>query len=162
MNMFLAFMVLAGSALPLFLISLQTIPLALSAVAVAALLAQTLMQKPPLWMPAAAASLVWVGALAVYVASSGQLRRSALVVLVAASVVLACLALAGSWGSLGLVSRTLLVMLLVILAGASAFGAAVWIVPNVLASRWAAANVTGARETAEVRADGTTQITDVG
>ncbi|MEE6158074.1 hypothetical protein VXJ24_02685 [Olsenella sp. YH-ols2221] len=42
--MFLAFMVLAGSALPLLLINLQTIPLALSAVAAAALLAQALMQ----------------------------------------------------------------------------------------------------------------------
>lgn len=161
LNMFLAFMVLAGSALSFFLIYLQTIPLALSAVAAAALLAQTLMQRPPLWMTAAAASLVWVGALAVYVASSGQVERSALVVLVAASVVLTCLTLAGSWGSLGLVSRTLLVMLLVILTGASAFGAAVWIDPNVLTSRWAAANLTDARETAEVRADGTTQITDV-
>jgi hypothetical protein len=44
LNMFLAFMVLAGSALPLLLINLQTIPLALSAVAAAALLAQALMQ----------------------------------------------------------------------------------------------------------------------
>lgn len=51
MNVFLAFVVLAGSVLPLFLINLQTVPLALSAAAAAAVLVRTLIQKPAIWVP---------------------------------------------------------------------------------------------------------------
>ena len=58
MNVFLAFVVLAGSALSLFLINLQTVPVALSAAAAAAVLVRTLIQKPAIWVPLTAALLV--------------------------------------------------------------------------------------------------------
>ena len=161
MNVFLAFVVLAGSVLPLFLINLQTVPLALSAAAAAAVLVRTLIQKPAIWVPLTAALLVWIGALVVSAACSGQAKRAALVVLVADVVVLAILAMMDGWDSLGAVARILLVLLAVVLMGASAFGAAVWIDPNVLASRWTVANATDAQEKTEVRADGTTQISDI-
>ena len=161
MNVFLAFVVLAGSVLPLFLINLQTVPLALSAAAAAAVLVRTLIQKPAIWVPLTAALLVWIGALAVSAACSGQAKRAALVVLVADVVVLAILAMMDGWDSLGAVARILLVLLAVVLMGASAFGAAVWIDPNVLASRWTVANATDAQEKTGVRADGTTQISDI-
>ncbi len=125
MHVFLAFVVLAGSALSLFLINLQTVPLALSAAAAAAVLVRTLIQKPAIWVPLTAALLVWIGALVVYAACSGQAKRTALVVLVAAAVVLAILAMMDGWDSLGAVARILLVLLAVVLTGASAFGAAV-------------------------------------
>lgn len=160
-NIFLSFVVLAGSALSLFLINLQTIPLALSAAAAIAVLVRTLMQRPALWMPLAATALMWIGALAVYVIASGQVERAAFVVLAAAAVVLAVLSLADSWDSLATVPKVLLVLLAVVLAGASAFGTAVWIDPNAMASKWAAANATDAQEKTEVRADGTTQISDI-
>lgn len=85
----------------------------------------------------------------VYAACSGQAKRAALVVLVAAAVVLAILAMMDGWVSLGAVARILLVLLAVVLTGASAFGAAVWIDPNVLASRWTVANATDAQEKTE-------------
>lgn len=72
MHVFLAFVVLAGSALSLFLINLQTVPLALSAAAAAAVLVRTLIQKPAIWVPLTAALLVWIGALVVYAACSGR------------------------------------------------------------------------------------------
>lgn len=149
MHVFLAFVVLAGSALSLFLINLQTVPLALSAAAAAAVLVRTLMQKPAIWVPLTAALLVWIGTLVVYAACSGQAKRAALVVLVAAAVVLAILAMMDGWDSLGAVARIFLVLLVVVLTGASAFGAAVWIDPNVLASRWTVANATDAHEKTE-------------
>ena len=43
----------------------------------------------------------------------------------------------------------LLVLLAVVLTGASDFGAASWIDPNVLASRWTVANATDAQEKTE-------------
>lgn len=144
MHVFLAFVVLAGSALSLFLISLQTVPLALSAAAAAAVLVRTLIQKL-----ATAALLVWIGALVVYAACSGQAKRAALLVLVTAAVVLAILAMMDGWDSLGAVARILLVLLAVVLTGASAFGAAVWIDPNVFASRWTVSNATDAQEKTE-------------
>lgn len=149
MNVFPAFVVLAGSALSLFLINLQTVPLALSAAAAAAVLVRTLIQKRAIWVPLTAALLVWIGALVVYAACSGQAKRAALVVLVAAAVVLAILAMMDGWDSLGAVVRILLVLLAVVLTGAFAFGAAVWIDPNVLASRWTVANATDAQEKTE-------------
>lgn len=149
MHVFLAFVVLAGSALSLFLINLQTVPLALSAAAAAAVLVRTLIQKPAIWVPLTAALLVWIGALVVYAACSGQAKRAALLVLVTAAVVLAILAMMDGWDSLGAVARILLVLLAVVLTGASAFGAAVWIDPNVLASRWTVANATDAQEKTE-------------
>jgi peptidoglycan/LPS O-acetylase OafA/YrhL len=149
MNVFPAFVVLAGSALSLFLINLQTVPLALSAAAAAAVLVRTLIQKRAIWVPLTAALLVWIGALVVYAACSGQAKRAALVVLVAAAVVLAILAMMDGWDSLGAVARILLVLLAVVLTGASDFGAASWIDPNVLASRWTVANATDAQEKTE-------------
>jgi peptidoglycan/LPS O-acetylase OafA/YrhL len=149
MNVFPAFVVLAGSALSLFLINLQTVPLALSAAAAAAVLVRTLIQKRAIWVPFTAALLVWIGALVVYAACSGQAKRAALVVLVAAAVVLAILAMMDGWDSLGAVARILLVLLAVVLTGASDFGAASWIDPNVLASRWTVANATDAQEKTE-------------
>ncbi len=149
MNVFPAFVVLAGSALSLFLINLQTVPLALSAAAAAAVLVRTLIQKRAIWVPLTAALLVWIGALVVYAACSGQAKRAALVVLVAAAVVLAILAMMDGWDSLGSVARILLVLLAVVLTGASDFGAASWIDPNVLASRWTVANATDAQEKTE-------------
>lgn len=149
MNVFPAFVVLAGSALSLFLINLQTLPLALSAAAAAAVLVRTLIQKRAIWVPLTAALLVWIGALVVYAACSGQAKRAALVVLVAAAVVLAILAMMDGWDSLGAVARILLVLLAVVLTGASDFGAASWIDPNVLASRWTVANATDAQEKTE-------------
>lgn len=149
MNVFPAFVVLAGSALSLFLINLQTVPLALSAAAAAAVLVRTLIQKPAIWVLLTAALLVWIGALVVYAACSGQAKRAALVVLVAAAVVLAILAMMDGWDSLGAVARILLVLLAVVLTGASDFGAASWIDPNVLASRWTVANATDAQEKTE-------------
>jgi len=150
MNVFPAFVVLAGSALSLFLINLQTVPLALYAAAAAAVLVRTLIQKRAIWVPLTAALLVWIGALVVYAACSGQAKRAALVVLVAAAaVVLAILAMMDGWDSLGAVARILLVLLAVVLTGASDFGAASWIDPNVLASRWTVANATDAQEKTE-------------
>ena len=85
----------------------------------------------------------------VYAACSGQAKRSALVLLVAAAVVLAILAMMDGWDSLGAVARILLVLLAVVLTGAFAFGAAVWIDPNVFASRWTVSNATDAQEKTE-------------